>query len=128
MLELKLKLPTDPRAATAARRGLGALAGFIEAGELDVIELLTSEVVTNSIKHSGASSEMFINIDVSAVPERVHVSVKDSGPGFDAHIDDSEPSERVGRWGLLLVDRLSERWGVDTSGFTTVWFDVTAQS
>jgi hypothetical protein len=32
--------------------------------------------------------------------------------------------ERTGGWGFLLVDQLTESWGVERDGLTRVWFEM----
>lgn len=125
-MELQIKLPTDLRAPASARRALGALDGFVEEPVRDRLELLVSEVVTNSVRHSGQPDRASILLDIRRHPGGVSVRVSDPGPGF-APQTVPEPSLRAGRWGLYLVDRLADRWGVETNDHTTVWFEVRAQ-
>ena len=54
--------------------------------------------------------------------DRARAEVTDDGPGFRI---DSPPRPRGhAGWGLLLVDTLSDRWGVKTNSSTTVWFEL----
>jgi anti-sigma regulatory factor (Ser/Thr protein kinase) len=61
---------------------------------------------------------------VRATPDGLRAEVSDPGPGF-------VPRERAGElddpggWGLVLVDRLAERWGVHNDERTSVWFELT---
>ena len=81
------------------------------------VELLTSELVTNAIRHG--RTEMLVTVDVDE--ERVRVEVADRNP---ARPQLRVPDERGGR-GLHLVDELSDRWGVHGGRpGKTVWFEI----
>jgi Histidine kinase-like ATPase domain len=83
--------------------------------------LLVSEVVANSVRHSGLGPDGSVEVGADPVGRGVHVEVRDEGAGFDA-------SRVVGprRFGLKLVDAESDAWGVSLQP-TTVWFDVRAR-
>jgi anti-sigma regulatory factor (Ser/Thr protein kinase) len=54
--------------------------------------------------------------------------VTDSGPGFEPEQPRPTPHvDRPGGWGLCLVDRLADRWGVDSGNRTAVWFELDRQ-
>jgi hypothetical protein len=53
----------------------------------------------------------------------LRVEVCDPGPGFEVR----EPPldmERPSGWGLYLVRELADRWGVDHTKQTRVWFEL----
>jgi anti-sigma regulatory factor (Ser/Thr protein kinase) len=109
-------------AAGEARAALAALDGRIERGVLDDIRLLVSELVTNSVRHSGAEREV-VMLAVMTAGGTVRVEVSDAGTGFrpgERSTDLDEP----GGWGLQLVDQLADRWGVETGRRTRVWFEI----
>ena len=95
-------------------------AAEIDAGVIDTVELLTSEVVTNVVVHVGSDSELV----VQAVDGSVRVDIRD---------DDDHPPEMTianvadahGR-GLSIVEALADAWGVDTDPVQgkTVWFEL----
>lgn len=76
--------------------------------------------MTNSIRHA-QDTACPIEVQVRAGPTAVRVEVDDSGPGFD-------PQPRIpsidGGFGLLLVDRLADRWGVLEERPCRVWFEL----
>ena len=91
---------------------------------IEDLRLLTSEIVTNAVRHAGLAQEDTIGVAVDVSERRVRVEVADDGPGFDPS-DLPEPSpERVGGWGLTLVKQLSDRWGVIRNEPNHVWFEV----
>ncbi len=80
--------------------------------------LVTSELVTNALRHGPTSSSVI----VSVVPEadRVTISVTDSGGGVP--VVQPRDGTRVGGLGLQIVESVAVRWGVDvTADNTTVW-------
>ena len=120
---LRLRLKARPEAAGRARHALDDLRGRIDAAALEALQLLVSEVVTNSIRHAGISSRSVIDLTVKPAGRAVRVEVCDRGRGFDAgHVP--VDARDVGGWGLYLVQQLAERWGVDQDRVTRVWFEI----
>lgn len=118
-----MTLEPGPEAVAAARDAVtDAVQGRIDTDRLEVLRLLVSEVVTNSVRHARTREAlelaMFFDRDVS-------VAVTDRGVGFSPQVDVSAP-EDPGGWGLYLVEELSSRWGVMRNGGTCVWFTVPA--
>jgi anti-sigma regulatory factor (Ser/Thr protein kinase) len=115
-------LPSGPRAPGEAREYVrGRLTTTLSASKLADCELITSELVTNATQHADIEEGAAIGIDIDVQPQTVHVSVVDSGAGF--HLRDAPPDE-VGGWGLVLVERLSDRWGIHTGSPHGVWFEI----
>jgi anti-sigma regulatory factor (Ser/Thr protein kinase) len=80
-----------------------------------------TELITNSVKHTGANT---VELTVQVGSSTVVTEVSDAGPGFDPGKTGSPSKDHTG-WGLFLVDRLAERWGVDKDGSATrVWFEL----
>ena len=84
-------------------------------------ELLVSELVTNAVLH--ARSAATVSVDRNGTCLRVAVcDLSTAAP----RVRDYGPSVVTGR-GMLLVDRISHRWGVDVDGQgKCVWFEVLA--
>jgi len=81
-----------------------------------------SELVTNSVRHSGvpAGAELIVSVDLT--PCMVSLDVED--PGSGGTIAPHRPDSQVGGgFGLNLVQALSERWGMErvAEGGTRVW-------
>jgi anti-sigma regulatory factor (Ser/Thr protein kinase) len=86
------------------------------------LRLLVSELVTNSLRHAGlADPGIRLSIQVGANAIRVRVS--DRGPGFEPRVRPPHAGQRRG-WGLLLVDRLADRWGTHPGDPSSVWFEM----
>ena len=118
---LSLKLDRGPDAAAKARRGLSRLRGDLDAPLVETLRLLVTELVTNSVKHTGART---IELTVRVGNSTVLTEVSDAGPGFDP-VKTGSPSDDHTGWGLFLVEPLAERWGVDKDGGASrVWFEL----
>ena len=83
--------------------------------------VLVSELVTNSVLHGGVEEGERIELSLAWSPERLRIEVLDHGPGFGASL---ASSDREGGWGLQLVERLADRWGVTRTDATIVWFEM----
>jgi len=85
------------------------------------IRLLVSEIVTNSVLH-GPSAPSEVDLQVWVSDDVVRVAVTDQGAGFERQ-DQPTGGDRSG-WGLMMVDRLADRWGVELGSGTEVWFEM----
>jgi serine/threonine-protein kinase RsbW len=122
---MEFHLPAGATAPSLARATLAAVAHPSREVADDVI-LLTSEVVTNAIRHSGSAPHGDVIVRVEAGEDAIHVEVLNPGASFDPQVP-SSPSPSGTGLGLFLVDRLASRWGVEREGQRTkVWFDVPA--
>lgn len=119
MPDLALRLPATPESIPLARRELDRLEGEVDAEQLEVLRLLVSETVTNSIRHAAGSEVVDIRLWLGH--GSIRLEVEDRGPGFRRRRAAATSGEG---WGLLLVDRLARRWGVRPGGPTTVWLEL----
>ena len=117
-------LPSRPASFVEARRFVkDAAASAASRQVLDDAMLLTSELVTNAVRHAGHAAEDPIEVTVAVDEHNLRVSVMDRGPGFDPNELDARSDE--GGWGLELVGTLSSRWGVDPGELgNDVWFEI----
>ena len=111
-------LPLDARAPGAARNVVGRLRGQVPALVLEDALLVVSELVTNSVCHSGASDGAIV-VRVELTDSMVRLEVED--PGRGGVIAPRDPD--LGGFGLNLVHGLCERWGLErqAAGGTRVW-------
>src|SRR5919202_2280593 len=79
---IEVQLDAGTTAAAEARAAVGALDGRAKASVLDDVRLLLSEIVTNSVRHSGAPAGTKIGLRVSVAHGRVRAEVTDGGRGF----------------------------------------------
>lgn len=79
-------------------------------------ELMTSELVTNSVRHAHTGFELTIHSQ-----EEIRVEVRDTGAGTPTLLSPT-PHDPSGR-GLRIVEAMSNTWGITpTSDGKTVWF------
>jgi anti-sigma regulatory factor (Ser/Thr protein kinase) len=116
------RLPANLRAPQSARRSLERALPHLPPILLDRLKLLVSELVTNAVVHVPPAKATAVELTVRAFPDSVSVEVADTGSGFEHWL--RRPSVRDSGWGLFLVERLSDRWGVVQEEQTRVWFEI----
>jgi anti-sigma regulatory factor (Ser/Thr protein kinase) len=121
---LHLQLRPGPEAAGEGRHALDRLEGAIHDDRLNELRLLVTELLTNSIRHGVSDDRGWITLDIDIYANAVRVVVKDNGPGFEPEPEPRPHLDRPGGWGLCLVDRLADRWGVNCDDETAVWFEM----
>ena len=111
-------LPPVARSVVEARRHVRATLTDWGCDPLsDAAQLLTSEVVTNSLLH--ARSPIRLTIELTATG--IRVAVTDASTVVPT-IRPRSSSATTGR-GLVLLSRLADEWDAETSdGGKTVWF------
>ncbi|HEX2102416.1 MAG TPA: ATP-binding protein [Solirubrobacteraceae bacterium] len=124
--DLDITVAAAPTAAGEARRALAARRLVASEREPELL-LLVSELVTNSVRHAGLTDEERIRLRARCVDDSAYVEVCDAGhsghlPGKrEPSLDALEP----GGLGLVLVDEMADRWGVEQGdGETCVWFEL----
>ncbi len=120
----QIALVADPRSVRTARHWALELArshGLDERARW-VVELLTSELATNAVRHTVDSDAMTVSVLVTE--DRFVVAVRDDDPMPPTL--SSPPAGAPGGRGVALVARLSTQWGVDDEGPAgkRVWFAV----
>ncbi len=121
--EHEVPLPSRPESAATARRLAQVVA--LRQWQLgpkvteDTV-LLVSELVGNAVRHTGAR---VFGLHMRRRPGWIRVEVRDPSRGLPCLMPVQE-TDISGR-GLFLVDKLSDRWGVDLlpRGKTT-WFEM----
>jgi anti-sigma regulatory factor (Ser/Thr protein kinase) len=116
------RLPAEPATVARARAlvwdELDRL-GVTDLQDREAIRLLTSEIVTNAVRHSQSD----ITLCLDRVDRVVRLSVSDDHPEIDISPRPIEVEADHGR-GLQLVDGLSNSWGVTVrGGEKLVWFE-----
>jgi anti-sigma regulatory factor (Ser/Thr protein kinase) len=122
--ELRRTLAPTPESATVARWLVtDLLRDAVEADVLDTAALLTTELVSNAIRHTRDE----LTVTVRLAGGRLRVGVADSSHRRPQLVQVGR-RDTSGR-GLQLVDALADRWGVDPDerGLgKTVWFELPA--
>jgi anti-sigma regulatory factor (Ser/Thr protein kinase) len=118
---MSLSLHGGPEAAGHARRALSGLRSDLDPPLIETMRLLVTELIANSVKHARADA---VALNVVVGRGAVLVEVRDEGPGFEP-VRRAEGQDEASGWGLFLVDRLSDRWGVAREDASTrVWFEL----
>ncbi len=122
LIEISTMLTPHPTSVGAARRFVRdvLMSRQVADGVVDMVELLTSEVVTNAIIHGRSGPQLAVEIRDCAV----RVAVRDLSPKL--------PVRHVGRLddvsgrGVVIVEELASAWGVEHegNGSKRVWFEV----
>lgn len=124
-----VRLPPTPESVREARRFVASvLDGWSTLGTVEVVVLLTSEVVTNAVLHAGPhapSDELVLTLTLHG--DLVRVEVRDPGDGALVRRDGTH--EALSGRGLLLLDALASDWEVrpDRPG-KVVCFQVRAEA
>lgn len=128
----ELHFPCDPRGPRIARVTLRAVLAAHELGELtERAELLTSELATNSVRHTRGPA----SVRLHWLNPALRVSVWDPSPDLPARCGSGmgkpAPTDALGGRGLLLLDVFADRWGGCVigdgpwgPGGKTVWFEL----
>jgi anti-sigma regulatory factor (Ser/Thr protein kinase) len=124
-----LLLPyTASSVGVARRRLMGDLAdaGVFETTACDA-GLVLSELISNALRHATPLPDATVRVSWWLDGDCLEIAVSDGG-GPTVPAVNEPGSSAIGGRGLGIVDRLSLRWGVETSagdeGGTTVWAEL----
>jgi anti-sigma regulatory factor (Ser/Thr protein kinase) len=121
---LSFTIPASPSASRDARRVVASAPNGLEDHLGRDGLLLLTELVNNAVIHGSRAPLHEISIDVLDWGTRVRVEVRDDGSGFSWCEPPSDP-DRASGYGLVLVEAVADRWGIDTStDRTCVWFEL----
>jgi anti-sigma regulatory factor (Ser/Thr protein kinase) len=121
--ELTVTVPASPEAGLELRRAIRSLGRYCGPKVADDVELLVTELATNGVKHAEINCDGNRITLVARVDHDVlRVSVRDRGTGFEP--DRPRARSEPGGWGLVLVEGIADRWGVEHEPSTTVWFEL----
>jgi anti-sigma regulatory factor (Ser/Thr protein kinase) len=97
-----------------AREWLGWVGRYLEPGQLDAARLMVSELVSNSVEHSGMPEGGPIQVCATGSDRGIRVSVRDRGHGLESAPAPELPSPNSsGRRGLWIVHRLADSVTID---------------
>jgi anti-sigma regulatory factor (Ser/Thr protein kinase) len=120
--EIELRLPPEPIAPILARAAVAAIGSGLPGSVVSDAELLTSEVVSNAVKHADLDPSQEIVLRV-VMDERLRIEVADLGPPFEADL--RRQSSDTSGWGLFLIEAIAMSWGVEREGIgKKVWFEL----
>jgi anti-sigma regulatory factor (Ser/Thr protein kinase) len=106
--------PGDPEALTEARHMIrAAVRTWGAADRADEIELVADEVITNALMHTEGAAIVTLRV-LTGMDRRLRVEVEDSSSALPRRREAGESG--VSGRGLLLVDLLTDAWGVEARG------------
>lgn len=118
MTSFSVELPHDPASASRARQLVARCAEALGRTEqLELAQLLVTELVANSVKHAGPP----LSVDCEATSEGLKITVRDGS--FERPVKrDPRLTDESGR-GIQLVEAVAAHWGVDDhpDGTKSVW-------
>jgi anti-sigma regulatory factor (Ser/Thr protein kinase) len=119
--ELAITVSADAASVAVVRHFAVAALPFLGVTtDADLVALLTTELTANAVE-LGAGE---VIVTVRASPQCLRVEVQDFGYGMPEVLH-PEPVSLGGGRGLLIVDRLAHRWGVDQFlPGKIVWFEL----
>lgn len=118
-----LQLEATPQAVGLARNTVDRFRERLPEQTWEDARLLVSELVTNSVRHAAMAPWQQIELTLGLENGVFRAVVLDPGSGF-THAARSPDPARDGGWGLFLVDRVADRWGVAGDGEARVWFEL----
>jgi serine/threonine-protein kinase RsbW len=119
----EVAIPLGVLAPGVARHAVADwLADQVAPSVLETALLLVTELVTNSVRHSGVPEGDDVVVRVDLWRDGCRLEVEDPGRGGAIALQPQDP-RNGGGMGLNLVQMLSERWGVvrAAGGPTRVW-------
>ena len=123
--EARMRLPAEARSASDARKFVSSVLHSWRMGELveGDLELLTSEVASNAVRHAASEFSVIVRYDGAVV----RIEVGDGSRALPV-ARNPKPDDTGGR-GMFIVEKLSSSWGVSpTVDGKRVWFELPAVS
>ncbi|MGN9758292.1 SpoIIE family protein phosphatase [Streptomyces sp. SD31] len=106
--------PGDPEALTGARHMIrAAVRAWGAVDRADEVELVADELITNALMHTEGSAIVTLRV-LTGSERRLRVEVEDSSSALPRRREAGESG--VSGRGLLLVDLLTDVWGVEARG------------
>jgi transcriptional regulator with XRE-family HTH domain len=119
--ELRKTLAANDLAPKTAREAISFVAADLPREILESARLLTSELVTNSVRHGPNNRDATVGLAVTVERSMLRVDVADDSP---VGARPRAPGEDGG-FGLTIVAAFASRWGARREGARNVtWFEL----
>jgi anti-sigma regulatory factor (Ser/Thr protein kinase) len=115
-----------PVGADAPARARRAAADRLAPLGTDATErglLALSELVTNVVRHARVADDEPIDIVIATIGDRIRIEVQQPTRLAERAVR-QVPLRETGGMGLMIVERVSERWGMDPGPPGRVWFEI----
>jgi anti-sigma regulatory factor (Ser/Thr protein kinase) len=119
--ERRFKFRGLPQAVGAARRSLREWERHFEPDLFYDFSLCVSELVTKSVQHADVLRGEEIELTVSRREELVRAEVMEHRQDV---VVTQPPIMDCEDWGMFIVDRVADRWGVDRRLGTLLWCEI----
>ena len=118
----RVELAGGPRSPQQARRAVEQhFALELDPDRLASVELLTTELVSNAVRHGGADEGKTVVLHLALAPGCLRVEVCDPGAGF---VVGTPSPYGEGGYGLFIVSEVASRWGVSQDVDNCAWFEL----
>jgi anti-sigma regulatory factor (Ser/Thr protein kinase) len=125
-IRIQLTVVPTPEASRQARHMLDVIPDLAPCPDLlFTAQLLTHELITNSVRHGSLSPEQPIRVAVECLEETMRVEVTHAGRCFDPLAELAGQYRRGELYhGLFLLDALADRWGFGSRGVCSLVFEI----
>lgn len=118
-----LIIPADLDAGAVARKAVVRWMG--DHPRIDDALLAVTELVNNAVVHGGLQDGQVLTVRLSPEDDHVRLTVLHAGRGFEVKTVPPPSLDPDASRGLAIVDRIADRWGVDSDGMeVTAWFEM----
>lgn len=124
---LEVTYPAIPATVPIARATFADTFSELPGTALDDGKVLLTELVTNAIRH-GTHADGWVRLIVRELDRILRIEVTDSGDLAGVPTIQAPRPDRVGGWGLQVVDSMATRWGVTTERGRTVWCELAIEA
>lgn len=125
-IRIQLTVVPTAEASRQARHMLGVLPDLATCPDLlFTAQLLTHELIMNSLRHGRLPPQQPIRIVVECSEATMRVEVTHRGRGFDPLAELAEQYRRAElHHGLFLIDTLADRWGYRSRSLCGLAFEI----
>lgn len=88
------------------------------------MRLAISELIANVIRHGEIDPDQTLVLDVRATPALLTVRLRQPTQARDGRGPSAPAALPEGGWGLMIVERLTDRWGIVPGPPGEVWFEI----
>jgi anti-sigma regulatory factor (Ser/Thr protein kinase) len=120
--QVELELAAEPSSPQIARDALAQLVA-LPPDLLDRAQLITSELVTNGVRHGNDEAGGCIRFSAELHPTFLRIEVTNPATASRPTLQPRGELRSSG-YGLIIVDALADRWGSDVHGAVRVWCEL----